>query len=206
MSTACHDGPAARVRVVTMPNLITLSRLGVVPGILAAAALQRPPVFLGLSSYALVSDVVDGRLARARHQQTAFGARLDSTADCALYLTAPLATCLAFPWLQAWPAIAAIYAGYLGPIAYGALKYHRLTAYHTRGARVAAVLLVLAFVAALAGHVAWPLDLAAGVLLASAVEEMLITRMLPAWRPDVPSVRAARRMRDTYTPSTSGVP
>ncbi|HZS62252.1 MAG TPA: CDP-alcohol phosphatidyltransferase family protein [Gemmatimonadaceae bacterium] len=183
--------------MLTLPNLITISRLLCVPALIGAAIADRPSLFIGLLAYALLSDAVDGRLARARGQATPFGARLDSTADCALYLTAPVAALRVFPDVRAHlaGAVFAVYAGYLVPIVYGAIKYRRLTSYHTIGARLAGVLLsVAAFLVLLTG-VQWPFYVATTVLLVSAIEEMAITRILPAWESNIPSVWHALQRR-----------
>jgi CDP-diacylglycerol--glycerol-3-phosphate 3-phosphatidyltransferase len=90
-------------------------------------------------------------------------------ADCALYLTAPLAALRVFPDVRAH-LTGAVYAGYLVPIVYGAIKYRRLTSYHTIGARVAGVLLsVAAFLVLLTG-VGWPFYVATAVLLGAHCE------------------------------------
>ncbi len=183
--------------MLTLPNLMTISRLLCVPALIAAAIADRPSLFLGLLAYALLSDAVDGRLARALGQATPLGARLDSSADCALYLTAPVAALHVFPDVRAHltGAVVAVYLGYLVPIAYGAIKYRRLTSYHTIGARVAGVVLSVASFLVLLTGIRWPFYLATTILLASAIEEMAITRILPAWQSNVPSVWHASQRR-----------
>src|SRR5581483_6046419 len=115
---------------------------------------------------------------RARGQATPFGARLDSTADCALYLTAPVAALRVFPDVRAHlaGAVFAVYAGYLVPIVYGAIKYRRLTSYHTIGARLAGVLLsVAAFLVLLTGD-QWPFYVTTTDWRGAKIEEMASTR------------------------------
>jgi phosphatidylglycerophosphate synthase len=179
----------------SIPNLISLSRLVALAALLVAASFGARAVCLGLFAYCLVSDVVDGRLARALRQVSVLGARLDSAADCALVLTFPFVALLLFPSLRATETatILLVFAGYGVPMAYGLLKYRRLTSYHTTAARAAAVSLAGTFFLFLAAGIAWPLRAATGLLLLSAVEELAITRALPAWRADVSSLRGALR-------------
>ncbi len=184
-------------RVRSAPNLLTLTRLLVVPLLLVVAAMGNASMFLVLLGYALLTDVIDGRLARARHQESVLGAKLDSIADCALYLTVPAAVLVLFPALRprlVGPVVAT-YSGYAIPICYGMLKYRRLTCYHTIGARIAGVLVSIALFLVIATGVVWPLDVAIVVLLVSAFEEMAITHMLPDWRANVPSVWHAMQWR-----------
>lgn len=180
---------------LTLPNIITMSRLAAVAAMVAAAALGQRSLVLGLLAYALLTDVIDGPLARARHQATILGAQLDSVADCALYLTIPLIALGLFPMVRArvLVPVLVVTAAYLVPIAYGMLKYRRLTSYHTFAARLAAALLSVTFFIVLATGTRWPFVVATGVLVFSAVEEMLITWILPAWKANVASVwRAAQ--------------
>lgn len=187
---------ATRRQWATAPNALTISRLLTVPAMIVAAGAGRASLFLTLLAYALLTDAVDGRLARASGQASAFGAQLDSAADCALYLTLPCAVLWLFPSvrLHLLAAVIAVEIGYAVPILYGAAKYRRLTAYHTVGARLAAVLLSGAFVVVLTTGVSWPFYVATGVLLLSAAEEVLITRLLPTWQPNVPSAWHAARI------------
>jgi phosphatidylglycerophosphate synthase len=187
---------------LTIANVITLSRLAATIVALAATVRGDTRLFVSAFAYALVSDVVDGRLARALDQDTAAGARLDSLADCVLYLSAPIAACLLFPWMRErlGAVIVAIYAAYLLPIGYGYVKYRRLTAYHTAGARIAAISLSVAFFLLLVVRAAWPLVVAASVLWISALDEIAITWLSSDWRPNIRSAWHAARLQNTRRP------
>ncbi|MEO7041189.1 MAG: CDP-alcohol phosphatidyltransferase family protein [Gemmatimonadaceae bacterium] len=178
-----------------MANLLSLARLLSVPCMLVAAGLGSVRAWIALFACAIVSDAIDGPIARARHTVSERGAVLDSVADCALYLTVPAGVLLLFPWVRAadGPAVGLVVVGYATPVVYGFLKFRRLTSYHTIAARVSGVLLCSAFLWLLATRVAWPLYIATVVLVLSALEEIAITRTLPVWRPNVPSLRHALR-------------
>ena len=74
----------------TPPNLITLSRLFLAPVLLVLAYAGESTAFLALFCASLVTDIVDGKLARWLGQASEFGARLDSWADFATYTTVPV--------------------------------------------------------------------------------------------------------------------
>jgi cardiolipin synthase len=182
---------------VTFANTLTASRLVTVPLMLLSAWLQRPGWFAVFFGYALVSDLVDGSIARALGQATPFGARLDSICDAAVYLTAPIAALVLYPVLreQEWITIGAVFVAYVVPIVMGYIKYRRLTAYHTLAARAAAILLGVAALLFVMLGITWPLRVGAAVLLLSAIEEIAITAVLPDWRANVSSIAHSMRSR-----------
>ena len=181
---------------VTLPNLISGLRLVTAPCLIGAAAAQARSLFIVLLGAAVVSDAVDGLLARAWGQCTAFGARLDSAADVALLFSALSAMLLLYPALRTTelPTTIAIALAYIIPIAAGVIRFGRLTSYHTLLAKTAAAVLAAGAVVWIASQSAWLLRIAAVVLLVSAAEELTITVVLPEWSTDVASVfRAWRR-------------
>jgi phosphatidylglycerophosphate synthase len=179
-----------------LPDVITASRF-VASGVVAAGGVMHDrSVVVGALACALLSDLIDGPIARALGQATERGARLDSRADCALLCVTPASIYGAFPTGDArfGMIVALVYASYAIPIAVGAIKFHRLTSYHTWGARAAAVALALGLGAFLAWRVVWPLEIAIGVLIASAIEELAITLLIPSWCADVRSLSTAARL------------
>jgi CDP-diacylglycerol--glycerol-3-phosphate 3-phosphatidyltransferase len=185
-----------------MANLLTASRLLLVPLVLVTAWMGHVGLCLALFALALLTDVLDGRIARALGEASVLGARLDSAADCALYLTTPLAALVLFPWLREHelPTFAVVLAAYLAPIALGFAKFRRLTSYHTTSARITGVLTCATFFLLIATRAAWPFRIAAAALVLSALEEMAITWALDGWRADVGSLR--RVLRDRAAPRT----
>jgi cardiolipin synthase len=73
---------------LTLPNAITLGRLGMVPLFLAAHLTHRPALALGIYVLAGASDLVDGLLARILNQRSKLGAMLDPIADKVLVFSA----------------------------------------------------------------------------------------------------------------------
>ena len=88
--------------VLNVPNLISLYRLLVFPVILFMALTNRESWFVILLSISLVSDVLDGNIARIYKLQTNFGAALDNLADIFTYAMALLGIFI-FKWTNIEP-------------------------------------------------------------------------------------------------------
>ncbi len=88
--------------VLNVPNMISLYRLLVFPVILVMALTGREGWFVILLSISLVSDVLDGNIARYFNLQTNFGAALDNLADICTYAMALLGLFL-FKWTEIEP-------------------------------------------------------------------------------------------------------
>jgi len=182
---------------ITLPNLLSTLRLALAPVLLVLAWTGRPTAFLAVLVVALASDACDGFLARRLRQATALGTRLDSWGDLAIYTLVPLCAWWLWPDLlrREAPVVAAAVAAYALPIAIGALRYGRLTSYHTWGAKLSAVLLGTSALLLFAGGPALPFRIATCVLVLAELEEIAITATLPVWRANVPTWWHARRLR-----------
>lgn len=77
-----------RTLLRNIPNLLSGYRLLVVPVIGWTLYTEQRPLFVWLICISLVTDVLDGLIARLFKLQTAFGAKLDSLADLGTYLVA----------------------------------------------------------------------------------------------------------------------
>jgi CDP-diacylglycerol--glycerol-3-phosphate 3-phosphatidyltransferase len=80
------------------------------------------------------------------------------------------------------------------PIGLGYLKYGRLTAYHTYGAKLSALTVGPSALLLFMGGPPEPFRVAACILVLAELEEIAITTLLPEWRPNVPSILHARRL------------
>jgi CDP-diacylglycerol--glycerol-3-phosphate 3-phosphatidyltransferase len=147
-------------------------------------------VFLVCLVLQMLSDTLDGILARRLNQVSEIGAKLDSWADFAMYLSIPLCAWWLWPELirAERPFLIASLVGYLVPIAFGFLKYRQLTSYHTWVSKLSSVLIPMGLLTLFCGGPSFAFHLAAVILIVSSLEEMLITALLPNWRPNVPSV------------------
>lgn len=88
--------------VFNVPNLISLYRLLVFPVILFMALAGRENWFVILLCISLVSDAIDGSIARYFKLQTNFGAALDNLADMCTYAMALLGLFI-FKWADIEP-------------------------------------------------------------------------------------------------------
>jgi len=88
--------------IVNVPNFISLYRLLVFPVILFMALTGRENGFVILLCISLVSDVLDGNIARIFKLQTHFGAALDNLADIFTYAMALLGLFI-FKWTDIEP-------------------------------------------------------------------------------------------------------
>ncbi|MDK2840738.1 MAG: hypothetical protein PWQ17_243 [Anaerophaga sp.] len=89
-------------KVLNVPNLLSLYRLLVFPVILFMALTGRENWFVILLCISLVSDILDGNIARFFNQQTHFGAALDNLADIVTYAMALLGLFI-FKWNEIEP-------------------------------------------------------------------------------------------------------
>lgn len=189
----------------TIPNLLSCLRLVIVPLLAFLAWNGMEKLFLGFFLGSLLTDLVDGYLARKLKQESELGAKLDSWGDFALYMTVPVCAWLLWPDLimREIHFVSVAAASFTLPVAIGLIKYGRLTSYHTWGAKLSAVLLGISAPLLFAGGPAWPFRLSTVVLALAELEEIAITINLPRWRANVPSLyhalRIARQVENNAT-------
>lgn len=180
------------------PNWISVGRLVCAPALLLVAWQEATASFLTLFGLGLVSDVADGAIARRYELESELGARLDQWADFALWLAFPLGVW----WL--WPELIAREAPYvmlaiaclLLPTAVAYAKYRAVPGYHTRLAKLSAVMMAISVPLLLLFDVPWPFRVTAVYLVVCAIDELGITYFSDRCRHDVPSlVHAARDRR-----------
>lgn len=93
-----------------LPNLLTFSRIAVIPLLVAAFYLRDPMgniVACALFALAAVTDYLDGYLARAWSQQSNLGRFLDPVAD-KLVVAAAILMMVAFGMIKEWSILAAL--------------------------------------------------------------------------------------------------
>ena len=171
-----------------LPNALSLARLFAAPVLIVLAWLHAERAFAILLVAALVTDVLDGWVARRLSLQSPLGATLDSAADITTLVAAAVGIAAFHPqvWRDYSIAIAAVLGGWLIVCVVALVRYRRLSSFHTYAAKTAGYALGF-FIAALFafGFVPWLFYTAAALSLLSTAEELLLLWKLPEWRADV---------------------
>ncbi|HPF13719.1 MAG: CDP-alcohol phosphatidyltransferase family protein [Planctomycetes bacterium] len=172
-----------------LPNALTALRILGSP-VLIALALGGHGSWLGFATCLLVlTEWLDGFLARRLHVTSALGARLDTVADGIFYgsLLAALVvlrpTLVRHEWV--WVACAVVSYG-LSWIA-SWFKFRCLPSYHTWAAKGAWVVVGAGMVSLVTGWSAWPFRIAMTCVVLTNLEAIAITRQLRACQVDIPS-------------------
>lgn len=194
-----RDKGARRAWIHHVPNVLSFLRLAAVPVLLMLAWYRLPVPFLVLLLVAILSDAVDGWIARRLNAVTPFGIRLDSLADFALYIAVPLGGWWLWPdlLLREAPWIALIVVGYALPGALSLLRFHRLSSYHTWSAKLAVATTALALFILFATGIGWPLHIGAPLALLAGLEQSAITLLAAGPRDDIPTLWHALRRRQS---------
>ncbi|MDF1833213.1 MAG: CDP-alcohol phosphatidyltransferase family protein [Porticoccaceae bacterium] len=133
--------------IINIPNGLSASRLVVVPVLLYLAYYGYGNAFLVLLAGSLLTDGLDGYLARRWNQTSEMGARLDSWGDLFTYMAMLLGLYLLWPDIfqqQKWFFVLGCFT-YLVPTLTCLLKFHELPRYHTWSAKIAAILMAPAY-------------------------------------------------------------
>ena len=123
--------------IYSIPNLLSLLRLALVPVLIIAVCLKETNLFLLLLAISLLSDMLDGYFARKLQQVTEFGARLDSWADMATYAMMIIGIFYIWPVIfveQLYFLIAATLS-YVLPVVIALARFGSFPSYHTWGGK-----------------------------------------------------------------------
>ena len=183
----------------TIPNILSLFRIAAAPFLLLAAWSGRPELFFFLFGAMLLSDALDGFIARALHQTSELGARLDSYGDIITYLTTPLAVW----WL--WPEIileekAYIFTAiilFILPAFFALFKFGKLASYHTWITKLSALMMSLGVVVLLVWQQPLLFHIAVWFLVVETVENIAITFILHEQKSNIRSIWHALQLRHT---------
>lgn len=171
-------------------NALSAARIACAPLGLVLAWRGATAAFVAVFALALLTDVLDGIVARRFQLVSESGARLDQWGDFALWASLPLAAW----WL--WPAtlareawfVALAFACMLLPTAIAYCKYRAVPGYHTWSVKIGAIAMGVAAPLLLLFDVAWPFRAAALFQVVCAIDELGITLLSPVCRNDVGSV------------------
>ncbi|MDY0402135.1 CDP-alcohol phosphatidyltransferase family protein [Sulfurovum sp.] len=180
-----------------IPNLLSLFRIIAAPFLLLSGWLGLPTLFYTVFLSMLISDALDGFIARMLHQTSALGARLDTYGDILTYLS----TLGAAWWL--WPElirnelhyIIAAALLYAVPALFSLAKFGKLASYHTRITKLSAVMMGAGVVILLLFKEALLFHWAVYFLVIEMLENMIITFLLKEEQTNIRSVWHALKMR-----------
>jgi len=176
--------------MVNYPVLIGMFRLAMAPVLLLLAWFGLKTIFVTVLVTALLSDAVDGSLARHFHQESTAGAKMDTCADVSIYFSYLISAC----WL--WPEIISRELTYivilssviLLPALAGALKFRCITCYHTWLVKIASVCIAVSSLLMFIFGPVLPFRISTLICLLAGVEELSITLVLDKPASDVKSL------------------
>lgn len=176
--------------IYSIPNILSFLRLGLVPVLIGLALVKAGPLFLWVLAFSLLSDVLDGYLARKLNQVSELGAKLDSWGDVLTYASMIFGLFSIWPttFVEQAPFLFAAMLSFTVPVAVALRKFGGYPSYHTWGAKIAAVLIAPAYYVLIlyGSDDFFRLVILFHILVA--IEEMAITMMLKQRRSNVGSV------------------
>ncbi len=183
--------------VRSIPLVLTIFRICSAPLLIVLAGLGMERFFLGLAVAALLSDAIDGTLARRLGSASETGRLLDSWADLLIALTSVVGATLLWPDTMRREAIylALVLAALAVPNAYALVRFHRLLGYHTISAKTSGVLLSVGAVLMFIGVTPVLFRAAAVVESIVALEYIGISLLVPQWNGEMKSIWHAWRLR-----------
>jgi phosphatidylglycerophosphate synthase len=172
----------------TIPNILSLYRIIIFPYIAFLIYQQEEKLFAIFITISLVTDILDGLIARVFNMQTAIGAKLDSWADTGTYLLA-FAAIYVFKWAEirphAWILLVFV-AIWIFSYVQVFIKFKGLIGLHTYLFKITGYVqgafIVLLF---LIGFIPWFFYFAIGIGLIALIEEVIIISILSKPRSNV---------------------
>ncbi len=172
-------------RIFNLPNLLSFYRLVAFPFILYLVFKGNEHLFSILLCINLVTDILDGLIARTFKLETKFGARLDSLADIGTYILA-ITGILIFKWTEVgsagimlWVFIGTYLFSYLVSI----IKFGKFPSLHLYSCKTGGYVQgIFFFVLFFSGYYQWLFFLAMIWGIVSYTEETIILLLLPEMR------------------------
>lgn len=176
--------------LLNIPNSLSLFRIIAAPFLLLAGWLEMPTLFFILFGSMLLSDALDGIIARMLDQTSELGARLDSYGDILTYLSTPIAVWWLWPDLvkeELYYIIAAIII-YIMPAVFALIKFGKLASYHTWITKFSAVLMAAGAIMLLGFDDNLLFHIAIYFLVIEMIENIAITLILSEQKNDIHSI------------------
>lgn len=171
-----------------VPNAISVARLCTTPVLLTSVLMHRVELFKWLLLACLISDILDGLIARTFHLTSKLGASLDSMADVATMFIGLIGV---FVFQQTFiaehsPELLFVVTFYIAELIASFWRYGKVSSFHTFLDRVAAYMAGI-FVMSLFlwGYHGWLFYTTVVAYIVALSEEMVLIYVLPEWRSDV---------------------
>lgn len=170
-------------------NAITLYRLVATVWLVYLALTRQLDLFKWLLGFSFFTDMIDGTLARKYKVVSILGSRLDSVADDLTVLVSVIGMFMFKPEFlrENIVAVSILFTLYLVQMGTALVKYHKLTSFHTKSAKLSFLLqgcfLILIFFLPKP-----PMVLFYCAIISTSfqlVEETIIILLLPKWKSDV---------------------
>lgn len=183
--------------VSVWPNVLSGTRIALMPAVLMTALAGSRRWFLVLLITALLTDALDGYLARRLNAYTDLGRKLDSVADYLTMITGIAGIALLWPDIMhrelAW--VASGLVAFFAVIVYGLVRLGRAPCYHTWASKILAVACAFSLVPLLAEWTPLPFRVVMALLVACGAEELMIALLVPWHEGEVPTAWHAWRLR-----------
>jgi len=179
------------------PNVLSGTRIALMPAVLSTAMAGSRKWFLVLLAVALLTDALDGFLARRLNAYSDLGRKLDSVADYLTMVTGIAGIAMLWPDIMhrelAW-VISGLVA-FFAVIVYGLVRLGRAPCYHTWASKTLAVACAVSLVPLLAEWSPVPFRAVMGLLILCGAEELTIALLVPWHEGEVSTVWHAWRLR-----------
>lgn len=179
------------------PNLLSGTRIALMPAVLLAAIFGSKPWFVILLAASLATDALDGFLARRLNAFSDFGRKLDSAADYLTLMTGLAGIALLWPdsVRRELPWIATGLGAFFGVVVFGFIRLGRAPCYHTWAAKLGAIGCSLSMIPLLSDWSAGPFHVMIVLQVLAALEEVVIIMLIPKHEGEIATVWHAWRLR-----------
>ncbi|MFQ6006213.1 MAG: CDP-alcohol phosphatidyltransferase family protein [Woeseia sp.] len=181
-----------------IPNVISVARIIATPILIYFALGGRENAYTWLLLAALLSDIVDGLIARRFSFTSELGSRLDTMADTLLWVAAVAGIWKFHPELVMDYGILVVLVLFMWVVHHIAelLRYGKLASFHTYSMRASAYALGIFLISMFVwGIRPWLLYVASALSVLASVEQLILVALLPEWTPNVRGFYWALRMR-----------
>jgi phosphatidylglycerophosphate synthase len=184
--------------MLSAPQLLIAFRAACAPALFVLACFRfSGAVLAAIVVAAVVSDILDGVVARRTGTSTDALRHADTVVDTIFFVGAALALRVAVPdaYQGLWLPLIALIVIHVSRSTYELTKYGRLAAYHMWSSKVLGVLLAAALVAAFAtGRPTALLGVGLWFGVLNELEGFVASLLLPQWRCDVSTIFHARAL------------